>query len=300
LIDLVSKEVTYLPPISASLSRPADYNEFSGYSFISEGELVLTDPYYYLSKFRKSIYKSSLSFLTPSPSVTRLGDTGIRMDPGSFSGIKAPDVSNILSYKLHLQELKFIFIGQKLKTGEKVLMVFDFNEKKFSQIDVGVSRFDLAPDGNSICYTKALGGSDHLQAIYTAGVSGENKKELAQHAEIRSFTWSTDSQWVAYSGGSPSNCDIFVAKSDGSKQEQLTHNIFAADKLAWKGNKLAFTSDGGKSPELPSIYLITLNVQNVENPPPTAAYPKNPQLAYQLISFLRAETSIHLNKKSGT
>lgn len=298
LISLESREASYLPPQPLNNARPGRMDNIPRYSFFEGSEVILTDPYYYLNKYFKVSLNRVGEGHSTSYGIILAGDIRTTLRPESYKAIKAPEIDAILDFKLIPRALKFVFTGIKSQTGDVGLYAFDFTARKFTLLDSNVRFFSISPDGNSIAYVKNAPGQTSVTALCTSMLNGEGKKELDTLEEINSVAWSSDSQWVAYSGSNNSSSDVFVCKYDGSAQEQLTSNINSAGKLAWKGNRLAFTSVYENKETPPTTYIITLNTDNTESLPFSNIVPGNQTLYKQLVDFLRKETSVVLSKRA--
>lgn len=262
------------------------------YLLSQEGEVLLANPHYYLTRFipdDPKFKKTSLVADTPSAWLP-LGDKARRLNPDAYKGIQAPELKKLSDYSLLLEQGLFVFTGLDKGTGISRLYTFDLLTRKFHLLDSDVSHFEAAPDTNRIAYIKkgiAPGSQDKLMACKW---DGSGRLELASRPQLLGFRWSPNGGWLAYSGGEKSKCDIGIVDARGKKAEQLTYGMFSTDRLAWapEGNLLAFTSRQDDSSS--SVYAITLNIQDPAYPPEPVDTARK-QLSLQLKELMRQETA---------
>lgn len=91
------------------------------------------------------------------------------------------------------------------------------------------------------------GGSDGLDALYTAGPDGSRLRRLPIPAGLRPFAvaWSPDGRRLAFSALGPAGTDLYLIGADGKGFRQLTHLGTAVSDISWSpgGQWLAFVSD---------------------------------------------------------
>lgn len=266
LVDIETKKAIHLPVLEElTLLKSEEFIYPPSYSFVNKNEVVLTDPFYYITKFYP-LMKEASGFRLDS-GYRRINfeiayDSKLNKDIiKDFAKIKKPDIDYIKKPKLLLDELKYTFIGYLKSSKNTRLYVLDLYKKEFKVIDNNVKDYTLSPDHRKIAYIKTDTRSPYSYSLFTANIDRTNRREVLQLPFISGLEWSKNSDWIAYSGGKSSSCDIGIIKEDGRQREQLTHGMNSTDKLSWSpsGDKIAFTSYGSSDPR---VYIIKLNIED--------------------------------------
>lgn len=282
--------IPYTPPQHGGPSAP-------GYSYTREGELLLSNPFYYRDKYMSG-EKTGLSGggTTESAGFIKLGDPGGQHLPESLRGLELPEPEYIKAPFFSLEGLLYSFIGVNSQTGTSLLYVFDLYTKEFRLIGDKVLSYELSPDLKKLLYISESPADKDVYSLWTANIDGTEKKELLRRTVINGAAWSPDAQWIAYSGSNSREADIGLIKTDGSRREQLTYGMDTRGSPVWwsDGSKLAFTS----SPEgKPEVYLISLNLKT-EAVGVQETTPDRTRLSKELLDFMRRETAEILKKNA--
>lgn len=290
LIDINSRQQTFLPETTGGkIPRPAHVSVLPGYSFSESSELLLTDPYHYIEKYFGKTLKSD-----SGKEIINVGDKRTVPDLSKYNNINLPDIDYISAPILIPTQLRYIFKGYKKGNDEAILYNLDLMTGKFNVVDNDVHAFAVSPDKQRIAYIKKTSGKNAVSKLYTIYTDGQQKKELTDLPDITGLTWSYDAGWIAYSGGEDSRNDVWLIKSDGSSNEQLTHGMYSTEDLSWSrnGSFLAFTSSLSSSDNA-RTYIITLstplaNTQQAVKPLDT----QRQSGAYELLELIRSETAL--------
>jgi Tol biopolymer transport system component len=133
---------------------------------------------------------------------------------------------------------------EKLVKGERT--------SEFESMHTLRSSISWSPDGRKICFAAASGGRDLVSSL-----------DLETHARTsRAFdldgvftpAFSPDGKWLAFVGLKDGCADIYVAPSDGSRLQRLTHDLYDDRDPAWSpdGASIVFSSDRPALDSLPA------------------------------------------------
>ena len=92
----------------------------------------------------------------------------------------------------------------------------------------------ISPDGNSIAYTRIVG---LIKKIYVADFSAHGGKIAVitpNNTKETDPTWSSDSQYIAFTSGRDGNFEIYIMTSVGQLQTNLTNNPAIDMQPAWQ------------------------------------------------------------------
>jgi hypothetical protein len=301
LVDIGNKKSVNLPVQKEKALSNLQGACVPNYTFIEDSELVYINPFYYINKYyKKGLYGlKNINYRNEAPVFMKLGDSGKNLKAPGFSSIDAPDVDFISHGQLLYRQLKYIFIGHKVSSNETFLYAFDFLTKKFQLIDSNVQSFFTAPNNTKIAYVKKTSGEKPEKKLITAGIDGKKEKELKTFQEISAVAWSADGEWIAFSGGEKSKNDLYIIKSDGTSEEQLTEGMNPTGNIAWSetGAEIAFSSSSNDLAGIQTVFIIKMNMKTgaaVESP--IQDY-ETKDMANKLIDIIRMETNEITNAK---
>ncbi len=141
---------------------------------------------------------------------------------------------------------KIAFFAYSNQTGSAIkVMNADGSNQKPLVSDIANGAPQWSPDGTKVAFCSYwdVAGQDVFE-ITTVNADGSGLKHVTQNTVYKErFTWSPDSQRIAFEAG-VLNSDIYAVNSDGSGLINLTKNGLANNTPRWSpdGTKIAFQS----------------------------------------------------------
>lgn len=91
--------------------------------------------------------------------------------------------------------------------------------------DVGDSYLQFSPDGQRVVFQR---GGPQGQAIFTAGIDGENQEQLTDWGAWARPDWSPDGEWIVFQDREPEShrgevISLYRVRVDGTGLDQLTN-----------------------------------------------------------------------------
>ncbi len=293
LVDIENKNSRLLPGINAD--KPVNIKGTPDYSFDGEGEIMLTNPNYYIKKYYKKINKGALGTLLEPAQVTymKTGDIKDSSMIPAFNNIEVPEIDYIKNGELLPGRLKYIFIGRVDGEDNTPLYVFDLFQREFRLIDSNVKSYMVSPDSESVAYIRKGTGEKPENVLVTSDLDGKRLKELNSYEDISGMTWSSDGRWIAYSGGERNKRDIYIVKSDDTGLEQLTQGMNPSGVIAWskKGGEVAFASETNGLDGKQTAYIIKLDLKTIETGESPDYDSTRNEMANKLREIIRMETN---------
>lgn len=152
-----------------------------------------------------------------------------------------------------------MFVRGDQSDSEIVIMNIDGSNKHQITVDAPVEIFPKwSPNGAKIAY---LAKKDFETTLYVIDTDGGNQRKLADGGVITSFSWSPDSQKVAYAQTALDNKSrsTYLVNIDGTDKVKLTGEVGAFDdNPTWfpTGGKVAFVSSSEKTSHQPYLYVV--------------------------------------------
>lgn len=292
LVDIENDKSGLLPGINAA--EKVSTRGMSDYAFNEEGGIMLASPNYYIERYYKKINKGVFNTTNQSAPVLfmKTGDIKSKSTLPSFNNIHVPEIDYIKNGELLLGQLKYVFIGGVDNKDNTPLYALDFYQTGFQSIDSNVKSYLVSPDKKSVAYIRKGTGERPQNVLVIADMDGKSKKELNSCEDISGVEWSSDGNWIAYSGGQRNKRDIYIVKADGSGMEQLTHGMNPTGAIAWskKGGEIAFTSEANGLDAKQTAYIIKLDLKTVETGESTDNDNARNEMVKQLREVIRMET----------
>lgn len=301
LVDIDSNKSVNLPVQGEKALYKSQGTRIPSYTFAKDGEIIYVNPFYYVDRYyKKGLYGvMNTNYTKQSPAFMKLGDKGKSVKAQGFGIIEAPDVDFISDGELLQDQLKYIFIGHKVSKNETYLYAFDFLTKKFQLMDSNVKSFFPAPGNTEIAYIRKTTGEKPENKLIITGIDEKKEKELKTFQEISTVAWSSDGEWIAFSGGEKSKKDMFIIKSDGTSEEQLTEGMNPTGNIAWSetGEEIAFSSASNDLAGKQTVFKIKMNMKTVKKAGNPVRDDERGNMANKLIDIIRTETDEITNAK---
>ncbi len=301
MVDIEKKSSLLLPKTEAGMPhRPGGFPPIADYSFDGSGGLIYINPFYYINKYYKNkvqSFKEGTEGLLPA-SFMKIRDSKESIEIPGYYNIEIPEIDFIKDGELLLDQLKYVFIGHKKGSDETPLYIFDIFEKRFQLADPDVKSYYIAPDNKKIAFIKKAGGGNFENKLIISDIDGKEKKGIKTFQEIAGVAWSADGNWLAYTGGEREKNDVYIIKSDGSDEEQLTQGINPTGKIAWSesGDEIAFTSGYDDAEPKQTVYLIKMNMDMAEKSENTVQNTAREEMMRKLGEIIRVETDANRRK----
>jgi Tol biopolymer transport system component len=108
-----------------------------------------------------------------------------------------------------------------------------------------------SPDGREIAFSRGGDAGSGRGDIYTIRPDGSNLRPLTLTAADEEYPdWSPDGRRIAFNTDRDAQFDIYVMRSDGSRQTRLTYNGAGLPVWSPDGRKIALTSDRSGNAEI--------------------------------------------------
>lgn len=152
-----------------------------------------------------------------------------------------------------------MYVRGDASDSEIVVMPLDGSTKNQITIDAPAEIFPKwAPNGSKIAY---IAKQDFKSALYVIDPDGGHERKVAEGGIITSFSWSPDSQMLAYAQTALDNKSrsVYLVNIEGTEKVKLTGEVGAFDdNPAWfpTGGKIAFTSSSGRTSYQPYLYVV--------------------------------------------
>jgi len=182
----------------------------------------------------------------------------------------SPD-GKIIAY----QSIKHLSQGNKLFSGNILTRNFDDKEKESVLVaNAGLPKW--SPDGKTLAFMRMSGVKSQIETINAGGggqklltkqgVSGVSYTVLPYNRiQASDFSWSPDSQKIAYLSHSSGQSNIWLVNADGSNDAQMTDNdsslYFSCPLWTADGKRIAFTSKTNNSDGKPTYNVSVIDLE---------------------------------------
>lgn len=131
-----------------------------------------------------------------------------------------------------------------------------------------------SPDGTRIAYVRFNEAQRYDLFAYDLQ-SGQESLLVSTSDDESALTWSPDGQFFAYQRTVNGNAEIFVARTDGTEQRNLTQHMALDSSPSWSsdGRSLAFSSNRAGLFQVYVLDMLTGNLQQVTHGEESALYP---------------------------
>jgi Tol biopolymer transport system component len=175
-----------------------------------------------------------------SPDSFRLACEGWDESDGTRNGIytvrasDGGDLTRVTTAPVHTHDTpgdyspdgkRIVFHNYDLATdtsGPQMVVNVDGTARHALNAETGVGSGDWSPDGKAIL-TETIAGGPRLLLVPTDGGPSVTIDLDRRFINANAPAWSPDGEWIAFSGATSSDLDIYVVRRDGTDLFQVTH-----------------------------------------------------------------------------